>query len=154
VEVWKGSIDTNVIWVMYYPGSLGAKALPKKAILILKPEESINHQISAEYFFALGKDGYRGILPDTAENRRRIADLRLPQLIGTPESDWLPREKAYDIVREAVMTRFGNPDGSAFHFFADRYDFGWDIIVFVGPPTHYIAIVGDDGLLKNITPGL
>lgn len=150
-EVVSGSFPTNSVIVMYSENSLPLGGLPQNAILILQSPAG-NKPPPDGWYLALGGDAYRGILPDTTENRRRIEGIRLADLSVNSRSGQLPRHQAISIARVHANRLYEFPARNRCSAVRSEFGYGWFVLFEWGrgePGSSITLIVGDDGKMKD-----
>ena len=95
-EVISGEIGAKRIRVRYGLSTL-KEPLPQDAILILSSYTSAH-----DTYEPIGGEAWRGILPDTQANRKRIVESPLQTMARTPQGGDLPEAAARRIAEQAL----------------------------------------------------
>jgi hypothetical protein len=96
--------------------------LPDNAILLLSSFSS-----SHATYEAIGEEAWRGILPDTPENRARISTTSSGELSKTPPGKELPKATARQIAQQVLADHANYTGYSGKYKFSviQRRPFGW-----------------------------
>jgi len=173
--ICRGKFVTNdYVYVGFSEGTMPKQGLPKQAILVL--HLSSWHQTYAEAaqfvsgfdgdaftirtYDALQNDARKGILPDTLENRQKIAAISLQELAQTPRQEQISKARAIEIATVMLRADPESKVGETYKFKTNRYPYGWelfcDIINSNGGQNlggFCLIYVGDDGEIKHIAGG-
>ena len=149
MSVHQAILTNKIVLVEFFANSVPTGGLPRDAVLVLvKPFFPFDTEGYMGALWPPGGDAYRGILPYDRKTLRRLAEEDLlPLIYATRESQWLPQQKAVDLVHAR------SPQADVRD--AMRYPHGWLIKL---NSTETVAgdmfIVGDDAQLKMVIRGI
>lgn len=158
-------LSTNeTIVVTYAANTLPKGGLPPKAILILHSRfvDVIQDVIREDnyaalpglmyflnWFECLGGDAYRGMLPDTPENRQLVLRKPLQDFLENTERIISPA-RAISIAQKFLEAKgllpLPNGEKVFLRAYRKKYGYGWTVFS-LGP--HWHVDVGDDGQVKD-----
>jgi hypothetical protein len=170
-----GRATARIVFDTIDEDSIPRDGLPKKAILILHfmgdsftwkqcldEMNSDPNLLKYSSYYPLGGDAYRGILPDTPENRKRIARLSVKELAENPRDKWLAKEQAVAIANKHLESEFEKERrrGCTLEIEEPKRSlggYGWFMSFKVHEPDGGVAIghwggisVGDDAKVKDV----
>ena len=148
-EIFFGSWPPNKVRIMYFERTRPA-SVPEKALLLWRPRDVATYRGTA-----LGKDAGLALVPDTAENRRRILSTPPSHIAAPPRSEWLPKREAANIAASIVAKAPPLPGQLRFQIMPPRRcDCGWQIVV-SGPSTIRMhpgdIYIGDNGSIRHVS---
>ena len=120
-EIVQGTLGASQIRIIY--STITAKSpLPESAILLL-----YQYSTNASVYAPLGREAWRGILPDTPENRARIQAASPEELSATTPGDELSEADALQIAQQALADHSDYVGYSGKHKITTirRMPFGW-----------------------------
>lgn len=122
-----GNFTTNRISVDYFHNTLKSP-LPERSILILA--SSFGEPQIEEDADSLGGEAWRGILPDTPENRELIRKIPIAEFEQNRPENHLPKEKAISLAQHYLSQQDRLTKGQSL-LVAARKPFGWRVFSFL-----------------------